>query len=171
MAAVVLSTYSGAWPAAFARLCAELTAVFAPTPVMLEHIGSTAVPGLVAKPVIDLLLGASYLSEVESKIPALATLGYAYVSKYERELPQRRYFVKSAAGELRVHLHAVVYRSPIWERHLRFRDALRNDPALASRYADLKLRLATAFANDKAAYTDAKAPFIRDVLSISSATD
>ena len=165
MASVVLSPYSDNWPTAFARFRAELVGAFAPIPVLIEHVGSTAVAGLVAKPVVDIVLGVRQLSDVESKIGTLAVLGYAYVSKYERELPSRRYFVKSAAGEHRVHLHAVVYRSPIWQQHLAFRDALRADSNLARQYAQLKLQLAAEFANDKAAYTDAKAPFIRAVLS------
>ncbi len=171
MAAVVLSAYTDAWQAAFARVRAELLLAFAPQLVKVEHIGSTAVRGLVAKPVLNVLLGAKHLSEIESRIQILAALGYAYVSKYERELPMRRYFVKSASGELRVHLHAVVHRSPLWQQHLLFRDALRADAGLASQYVELTLRLAAAFANDKAAYTDAKAPFIRSVLAGVGADD
>lgn len=166
MAEVVLSPYSDAWPDAFARVQAELVAAFAPAPVVVEHVGSTAVPGLVAKPVLDILLGAKQLSEIECRIHTLAALGFAYVSKYERELPQRRYFVHPALCSLRVHLHAVVYRSLFWQQQLAFRDALRADSGLAHEYARLKLRLAAKFVDDKAAYTDAKAPFIQSVLAL-----
>ena len=80
----------------------------------------------------------------------------------------RRYFVKSKSDSLRVHLHAVESGARFWKEHLAFRDALRADPALASQYAALKLRLAAEFANDTSAYTAAKAPFIQGVLSATS---
>ncbi len=165
MSTVVISPYSAAWPEFFTRVRAEILGAFAPLEVVVEHTGSTSVPGLPAKPVLDVLLGAGRLSEVESKIPALEGLGYSYVSKYERELPMRRYFVKAESALPRVHLHAVELGSPFWEEHLRFRDLLRTNPGLASRYAALKLRLAKEHALDKAAYTAAKAPFIQAVLS------
>ncbi len=77
----------------------------------------------------------------------------------------RRYFVKPAATSLRVHLHAVELGSLLWQEHLAFRDALRTDATLSSRYQSLKLRLAEEFAADKSAYTVAKGPFIRSVLA------
>ena len=165
MSNVVIQPYSLEWPARFVVLREELLSIFASSEVHVEHIGSTAVPGLVAKPVIDMLLGAESLSVIESGISLIEKHGYSYISKYERELPMRRYFVKSGNDSLRVHLHGVVQGSAIWKEHIAFRDALRTDPALASQYADLKLRLANEFANDKSAYTDAKAPFIQAVLS------
>ena len=149
----------------FSAVRAELLVVFAPLDVAVEHIGSTAVPGLLAKPVLDVLLGAPTLAHIETRIPALQQLAYLYVNKYEREIPTRRYFVKSDPGSLRVHLHAVESGSLLWCEHLTFRNALRADPDLRVRYAELKLRLATEFAHDKSAYTAAKAPFIREVTS------
>jgi GrpB-like predicted nucleotidyltransferase (UPF0157 family) len=163
--AVVVLPYAASWAASFQALREELLAAWPPAGVAVEHIGSTSVPGLVAKPVIDVLLGAASLAEIESRIPALAALGYEYIAKYEREIPLRRYFVGTTADSLRVHLHGVVAGSRIWNDHLGFRDALRADPALAARYAALKLRLAEEFARDKAAYTAAKAPFILAVLA------
>ena len=74
------------------RVTRRVRAVFA----TVEHIGGTSVPGLAAKPVIDVLLGAHSLADIESKIPPLNEVGYADVPKYERELPMRRYFVKSS---------------------------------------------------------------------------
>lgn len=165
MPTVVVSPYSSEWPAAFALVREELLIAFAPNAVEIEHVGSTSVPGLVAKPVVDVLLGTTSLQEVESKIPVLAALGYEYIPKYERELPCRRYFVKPSLASLRVHLHAVERGSRFWSEHLAFRDALRLDASLRSRYQALKLRFATEFADDKASYQHAKAPFIQSVLS------
>ena len=164
MASVVVSPYSSEWPNHFNALREELLSVFAPMAVAVEHIGSTLVPGLAAKPVIDVLLGARALVDIESKIEALGERGFEYVQKYERELPMRRYFVKSSATSLCVHLHAVELGSRLWREHLAFRDALRAEAALCSRYQTLKLRLAEEFANDKSGYTAAKGPFIQSVL-------
>lgn len=142
----------------------ELLATFAPEEINVEHVGSTAVPGLAAKPVIDVLLGAASLSVIESRIPALSKRGYAYVSKYERELPMRRYFVNASVGGLRVHVHAVEERSTFWRDHLGFRDILRANGKVRSEYQALKLRLAVQHAEDKSAYTSAKGPFIQAVV-------
>jgi GrpB-like predicted nucleotidyltransferase (UPF0157 family) len=165
MARVVVHSYSSDWPEQFRVVRAELLTVFAPLEVAIEHIGSTSVPGLAAKPVLDLLLGADSLAEIESKVGAIGRLGFEYVPKYEREIPERRYFVRPAAATLRIHLHGVVRDSRLWREHLGFRDALRAEPLLRSEYQALKLRLAREFAEDKAAYTEAKGPFIRAVLA------
>ena len=163
--AFVVSPYYAEWPGVFRGIRDELIAVFSPFAVAVEHIGSTSVPGLAAKPVIDVLLGAHALTDIESRIGPLGELGYAYISKYEREIPMRRYFVKSPAASLRVHVHGVEIDSPIWREHLAFRDALRGDSDLRARYQALKLRLAEAFADDKSAYTAAKGPFIQSVIA------
>lgn len=165
MAPVIVSPYSAEWPNSFRAVREELRRVFAPTMVAVEHIGSTAVPWLAAKPVIDVLLGAHSLTDLKSKINSLSELGYSYVPKYERELPMRRYFTKSSATSLRVHVHGVEVGSRLWREHLAFRDALRADSNLRAQYQSLKFDLARQFANDKSAYTDAKGPFIRSILT------
>jgi GrpB-like predicted nucleotidyltransferase (UPF0157 family) len=165
MPTVVLTPYSPDWPTQFHAICEELLSAFAPTPVTIEHIGSTSVPGLAAKPVIDVLLGAHSLADIESKIKPLNKIGYSYVPKYEREISVRRYFVKASATSLRVHLHAVELGSRLWQEHLAFRDRLRVDADLCAQYQALKLRLAEEFADDKSAYTTAKSPFIQAVLA------
>lgn len=165
MALVVVCPYSDAWPDLFRNLEDDLIRLFAPTTITVEHIGSTSVPGLAAKPVIDVLLGAASLADIESKIKFLSEHGYEYVSKYENEIPERRYFVMSPAGSLRVHIHAVVLGSRIWREQLAFRDALRGNSSLREQYQSLKLRLAEQFVNDKSAYSAAKNPFIESVLA------
>ena len=165
MAAVHLASPSAHWPEAFASLAGALAPVFAGTDARIEHIGSTAVPGLVAKPVLDVLVGVPALGVAEARREALEALGFRYRPEYEDVLPQRRYFTRDPGPGLRVHLHAVETDSPLWAGHLAFRDALRSDDALRDEYAALKQSLAVRFAHDKAAYTDAKAPFIARVLA------
>jgi GrpB-like predicted nucleotidyltransferase (UPF0157 family) len=164
MPAVEILPYSDAWPEHFRVVRDELRAACAPTPVTVEHTGSTSVPGLAAKPVIDVLLGVSTLRDVESRIASLGDLGYNYVQKYERELPMRRYFVRAEGATPRVHVHAVEIESNFWWEQLAFRDRLRHDSTLRAQYQSLKLQLAAQFADDKAAYTAAKGPFIQAML-------
>lgn len=165
MAIVTLVDYQHEWPERFREAASELQTVFAGLTAQIEHVGSTSVAGLCAKPVLDILLGAQTLAQIESRGSALAGLGYRYRPEYEAELPERRYFVRQEGSGPRIHLHAVVFGSPFWQRHLAFRDALRGDPNLARRYGELKRALALAHAHDRAAYTDAKGPFIAEVLS------
>nr|AAL24531.1 orf174EGC125 [uncultured bacterium] len=165
MSSVIVSPYSEEWPNIFRQVRQELLSVFVPITVSIEHIGSTSVPGLAAKSVIDVLLGAGSLPNVESKIEPLGRLGYNYVSKYEQELSMRRYFVKSPATSLRIHLHAVELGSRFWQEHLAFRDLLRSDTELRSNYQSLKLQLAHEHSHDKSAYSVAKGPFIQAALA------
>lgn len=141
--------------------------MFGSTAIQIKHIGSTSIVGLNAKPVIDILLGAPSLQEIESCIGVLEEHGYTYVMKYETELPQRRYFVKAVtmSTPFRLHVHGVTIGFTMWREHLYFRDQLRSDPALREAYRRLKQRLASQFAHDKSAYTDAKSPFISAVLA------
>lgn len=162
---VVIKRYSPQWPLIYAHLHDALHPAFAPLAVHVEHIGSTSVPHLAAKPVIDILLGATSLKAIESRIAALARIGYTYVPDHERVLPERRYFVKTLPSSVRVHLHAVEFGSRFWCEHLAFRDALRSHSDLRVRYEKLKRALAVKYKRDKAAYTTAKGAFIQSVLA------
>ncbi|HET7565096.1 MAG TPA: GrpB family protein [Gemmatimonadaceae bacterium] len=160
---IVLSEYDPSWPAQFAAERTRILDALGSLKAEIEHIGSTAVPGLVAKPVIDITIGRSAESKLRPYIDALQRLGYEY--RGESGIPGRHYFRR---GRPRTrHLHLVPYGGDLWRHHLRFRDRLRADPALAAQYAALKRRLATQFAADRVAYTEAKAPFITRVLSVS----
>ncbi len=160
-----IAPYSKTWPINFAAIQSHLRLIFTEPSIEIEHIGSTAVPGMCAKPVIDVLVGAHSLARIEAAIPDLAAAGYAYISKYEVEIPMRRYFVKSESELARVHVHAVCKGSEIWNAHLGFRELLRADAKKRKAYAQLKLELASLHKDDKAAYTEAKAPFIRQMLA------
>ena len=160
---VQLSPYSPLWPAIFDYERGQLAAVLGDA-MRIEHIGSTAVPGLGAKPIIDVLVGAPDLPSIEARIPALQACGYQYVKEFERALPERRYFRRTDGQPGHFHVHAVACGGPFWTSHLAFRDALRSDAALAEEYWKLKTRLAARFPNDREAYTDGKGDFIRRVL-------
>jgi GrpB-like predicted nucleotidyltransferase (UPF0157 family) len=166
MSSVIIAPYTNDWPRQFAQVQSGLLAGFAEMFVQVEHIGSTSIPGLASKPVIDVMLGADTLSVIESRIEFLERSGYQYVSKYEKELPMRRYFVKPEGHSFpRVHLHGVVLGSQFWQEYITFRNALRSDSALLAEYQSLKIELAARFVHDKSSYTAAKTPFIRSVLT------
>jgi GrpB-like predicted nucleotidyltransferase (UPF0157 family) len=159
-----LSAYSPMWPAIFDMERVRLDQLFGPGTVEIEHIGSTAVPGLGAKPVIDVMVGAAALEVFEIRMPELQAEGYRYVPELEKSNPGRRYFVKTDGQPGNFTLHAVVAGTAYWREHLAFRDALRMSPTLCEEYWRIKRRAATRHPNDRTAYADAKAAFIRMVL-------
>lgn len=133
----------------------------------VEHVGSTAVPGLAAKPVIDLMASVADPDVVVVQAgDRLAADGWCYVPpELDRKL-WRRFFVKPDASGLRrlAHLHVIQAGHQRWAEQIAFRDALRCDDQLARSYGDLKQRLAAQHAGDREAYTDAKAEFVADAL-------
>lgn len=131
----------------------------------IEHIGSTAVPDLGAKPVIDILVGVERLAEAENCIEPLEHLGYEYCPEFEDEMPNRRYFRKTASGRHTHHLHVVAQGGDFWERHLLFRDYLREHDDVVRQYDELKRELAEKHPQDIAAYTEAKTEFIESVVA------
>lgn len=159
---IAIAVYDPEWPRRFAREAARLGAALGATVVRLEHFGSTSVPGLAAKDIIDIQLSvAAFAPEAAYRAP-LERLGYEYRPDDE---PEHRLFrLESPAGQRLVHLHLCEAGSDWERRHLRFRDRLRADPTLAAAYERLKRTLAPQF-NDGNAYADAKGPFIREVLA------
>jgi GrpB-like predicted nucleotidyltransferase (UPF0157 family) len=134
----------------------------------VEHAGSTAVPGLAAKPVIDLMAPVSDLDVAAEQAPArLAADGWHYVPPELDQRPWRRFFVKpDASGQRReAHLHLIQAGHPRWAEQITFRDALRRDGQLAQRYEDLKRRLATQHGHDREAYSTGKEQFVAAVLA------
>ena len=129
----------------------------------VEHCGSTSIASIPAKPILDILVGIPAFLDVTSIATALAPLGYEHATW--AGVPGHEVFGK---GDPRTHLvHVVPLDGPAWHRMLRFRDALRKDPSLASEYAELKRALAARYPHNRSAYTDAKGEFIVRVLSTS----
>ena len=132
----------------------------------IHHVGSTAVPGLAAKPVIDILVGIDDLDRARENIEPLAGLAYRYAPYRVDEM---LWFCKPDPARRTHHLHLVPTGSYRFVAELAFRDHLRAHPEVAHRYAALKRELASRFSHDREAYTQAKAPFIRDVLDRAAA--
>lgn len=139
-----------------------------PALVAIDHIGSTAIPGIHAKPIIDMLAVTDDLALLDEETSRLEALGYEAMSEFG--IPGRRYFRRNnSAGERTHQIHAFQAGSPQIARHLSFRDYLRAHPAAAREYDALKQRLAQAHPNDIGAYTDGKDAFIRDIDSRAAA--
>jgi GrpB-like predicted nucleotidyltransferase (UPF0157 family) len=147
----------------------RLEALLAPWLVArIEHIGSTAIPGLLAKPIIDLQAAVVDLHNADSVAAALAPHDWHYVDPDLDRRPWRRFFIKVADGRRSAHLHVMTINSPRWNQQIAFRDALCADPSLIVEYAALKRAVAAKHTADRETYTAAKADFIRSVLARST---
>ncbi len=153
-----LVPHDPAWAGRFADEARAIRAVIGPWLTGgVEHVGSTAVPGLAAKPVIDIMAGVADLESSRACIEPLGGLGYLYAPYREDVM---HWFCKPDPAARTHHLHLVPTGSPRWRRVLAFRDLLRRDPAAATEYAALKQTLAARFPHDREAYTDGKTALI-----------
>lgn len=157
---VVLVPSSKGWSTAFEREAFDLKLHIADRMRGMEHVGSTSISGIRAKPILDIMLGVSKLVDGLELVPSLSELGYQL--RPSARLPGEHVFAKGAP---RTHLlHMVEYQGEVWQQKLAFRDALRENPHLALSYEKLKVELATRFADDRASYTEGKTAFVRDVV-------
>jgi GrpB-like predicted nucleotidyltransferase (UPF0157 family)/ribosomal protein S18 acetylase RimI-like enzyme len=159
---VALSPYDARWPQLFELERAALERAIGPwASGGIHHVGSTAVPGLAAKPVIDILVGVDDLESSRACFEPLARLDYLY-APYLAE--QMHWFCKPEPGRRTHHLHLAPAGGRRFAEELAFRDRLRADPAAAAEYASLKRELAERFREDREAYTEAKSEFVARVL-------
>lgn len=165
---VELVPYDPRWPRLFEQERAHLVACLPGDLVRrIEHFGSTAVPGLAAKPIVDMLVEVTDLEATRDRIaPILEAQGYDYfwrASSGEDTPPFYAWFIKrDAAGRRTHHVHMVERHFEHWDRLL-FRDYLIAHPDVAREYAALKQRLSDRHPNDRIAYTEAKGDFVREV--------
>jgi GrpB-like predicted nucleotidyltransferase (UPF0157 family) len=162
--AIELTDHDPAWRDRFAEQQARLAVILAPwLGGEIEHIGSTGVPGLRAKPIVDVLAPVRSLAEAQKAVPALANDGWLFWP----EDPNRHYrlwFLRPTPAARTHHLQIIQHDDPAFRALVLFRDALRGDAGLRSTYAGLKDDLAKTFRDDREAYTNAKADFVRTVL-------
>jgi GrpB-like predicted nucleotidyltransferase (UPF0157 family) len=157
---IAIVEYDPAWPALFMELRDRIAAALGPLALSIEHVGSTAVPGLAAKPVID-LDAVVRAAEVPAAISALERIGY----RHEGDLGvEGREAFHQPPDAPRHHLYVCAEGNPALSNHLSFRDCLRANPAIAREYAALKMELASRYRHDRARYTEAKSAFIQSVL-------
>jgi len=158
---IALVTYDPDWPHAYERSLQRLmTAIDRSHFLGVEHIGSTSVPGLSAKPIIDMLAAVSELTTVDGLVKSIEALGYV---TWFGEPGRRSFELRDAKGRATDHLHIVAHNSPNWHEPIRFRDWLRSDPGNRDAYEKLKRQLA-AFHDDTRTYSAAKTDFIQSTL-------
>jgi GrpB-like predicted nucleotidyltransferase (UPF0157 family) len=178
---IVIADYDPTWPARFEAECDRIVAACGPDVfVAIEHVGSTAVPGLPAKPIIDMMPGVRSLADVTpGRVRRLEGIGWEYVPEYERDdprwgdgMPDRRYFRKDERGERAFHMHLVEAGSEFWTTHLLFRDWLRAHPEDMRAYAEVKRCIAREYntlpegsRNVNLDYTENKSDFIASVMA------
>jgi GrpB-like predicted nucleotidyltransferase (UPF0157 family) len=163
-APVEIVPYDPSWPGQFTqeeRMLRGALAAWLAGPI--EHIGSTAIPGLAAKAVIDIMAGVETLDVSRPAIAALADLDYCY---FPYRADSEHWFCKPSAAFRTHHLHLIPVGSPRWREAIAFRDYLRSHSQIATEYADLKRHLAHEHRLDREAYTDAKAPFITHITGL-----
>jgi len=162
-----IAPYDPQWPPLYEQEKQRLQAALGSVLLAIEHIGSTAVPGLEAKPIIDMLAGVSHLEDLSEYVPALQRLGYE--DARINPVFQRRLFCIGGYNEGSHHLHVVVYGSDPWLLPLRFRDYLRTHTDARTQYGELKQQLARRHERDLDGYSEGKGPFIEAILAAAQA--
>jgi GrpB-like predicted nucleotidyltransferase (UPF0157 family) len=155
--------YDHDWPRRYAEERDRIATAIGEAALAIEHVGGTAVPGLPAKPVIDLIVGVDDIERAGPAVAGLINLGYEYIPELESQLPDRRYFRRGSPETH--HVHMVPLSSDYFAEHLLFRDYLRSHPQAAEEYGKLKRGLAVRFPFDRDAYRAGKLPFIDMVVA------
>jgi len=160
---VQVAPHDPAWPSAFEEAASALRQALGDGILGAENIGSTAVPGLPAKPVIDIMLVVEDFDAARPLVRRIEELGYWYCG--ENGIPRRHYFIREdESGDVTHHLHVLEDTSLEARKHRLFRDRLRASPADRDAYGELKLRLAAAHGQDRAAYQEGKTALIERIL-------
>ncbi|MDQ6693381.1 MAG: GrpB family protein [Chloroflexota bacterium] len=151
-----------AWPGLYEELSLPLSKAFGEYALDIQHVGSTSVPRIASKPVIDIAVAIAKYPLPGDVIRAVEKLGYEHRSEFG--IPHRHYFRKGGPGEQAVHVHANVLGSEAWLNQTTFRDYLRAHAERARQYEALKRELAQQYASDAEAYTESKSAFILETL-------
>ncbi|MFD5854348.1 GrpB family protein [Cytobacillus pseudoceanisediminis] len=159
---VFIEEYTSDWVKQFQEEREILKEIIGEKVIAIEHIGSTSVEGLGAKPILDIAIGVNDLEVVSEFIEPLKQIGYEFV--YHKEFPERRFFRKGQWRAGTHHLHFYKFQGEHWNNQILFRNYLRNNPGVSKEYHQLKVDLAEKFQFDRVSYTENKAPFIQNVL-------
>src|SRR5579864_8381123 len=160
-APIVIEDYDPHWPEQFEVLRARIAPALGPLAAVIEHVGSTAIPGLAAKPIIDIDVLLRSAADLPEAITRLATLGYQH--RGDLGVPGREAF-RPLPNNVTHHLYVCVPECLEYARHIKFRNHLRMRPEDARAYEHLKRALAVEFRNDREAYNHAKTEFVERVL-------
>jgi len=159
--------YDPKWPLMYEAEKERIASALGPLVRAIEHIGSTSVAGLAAKPTIDALVGIHNLADVGKCIVPLEQIGYQHRPAFESQFLGGHYFRRrNELGQHTYHIHVTEFNSEFWNRHIGFRNYLRTHPEAARQYEQLKRGLAQKFPNDRERYTEGKSEFIRGIEKI-----
>jgi GrpB-like predicted nucleotidyltransferase (UPF0157 family) len=160
---VRLVPYTAQWARLFAAERRRIESALGALALAVEHVGSTAVPGLCAKPILDIGVAVRRSADAAACVAPLMRLGYEYLG--DRRGTGGHFFAKGDDARRTHYVHVVAHDSAEWADYLRFRERLRADAAARDEYAQLKVALAAAHATDRESYTRAKEAFIRRILA------
>ena len=158
---VVLRTHNPLWGELFKQEKELISSVIADFLIDIQHIGSTVIPNIVAKPIIDIAVAIDSIDNIEKIIPPLENIGFIY--RGEQGIPDRHLFVKGGEN-VRTHLHVMQKGHYEWDKHILFRDYLKKHPNDAKQYSELKQKLFLKYGNDREKYTDSKSDFIQNII-------
>lgn len=162
---VKLLPHNPKWSGLFEKEQKILSQALAGLIIDIQHIGSTSIPGIPAKPIIDIDIGIKSMKNSKNFIKIFEDLGYEYRPNFGG-LKTQLLFVKGPEAKRTHYIHLMKYNGSIWKKDLAFRDYLRKNKEKAGKYANLKKELASKFADDRANYTAHKASFIRKAIRI-----
>ncbi len=162
---VEIVPYDVRWPTQYEAERDRLLQLFPATFSAMEHVGSTAVTGMAAKPIIDILAVVPSMDVADKVTARLAECDYLFSADFNAQLGDSRWLMKHSNGRRTYHLHMVLSGSKHWVDKIRFRDLLRVDSSLARKYVTLKIDLAQKHAADREAYTEAKGVFVSGALA------
>ncbi len=161
---IVIVEYNRHWPILYEKERKCILQAVGDKIVAIEHIGSTSIPDLGAKNIIDMMAGIEALGRAEDCLSSLANVGYVDVTP-QPGMTDWYYCLGKSQHGIGYHLHMVKFKSAHWKKHLVFRDFLRKNPEAAQEYYRLKRELASRYGVDHEGYTEAKTPFIESVLA------
>lgn len=160
---VKLVPHRKAWRSLFKQEKARIETALKSLHVHVAHIGSTAIPGIAAKPVIDILVGVHSMKDAEKCLRPLKKIGFQNIK--DRGDPRRRlFFIKGGSSLSTHHLHIVKYGGKIWRGHTAFPHYLRTHKTLAKKYEALKKEAAKKFGKDRESYTTSKGKFVQTII-------
>jgi GrpB-like predicted nucleotidyltransferase (UPF0157 family) len=148
------------WSLRFSAERDRLSNALGPVAIDIQHVGSTAVPGILAKPILDIAVAIQSFENFYPFVPLLVALGYEYRGEYG--IPRRHYFVHGTPRRTH-HVHMLEQHSADWERHIRFRDRLLRSPAIAAQYSELKLASVSESSGNRDLYQSLKLSFIAKI--------
>ncbi|MDQ3019212.1 MAG: GrpB family protein [Bacteroidota bacterium] len=161
---IIIEEYNPDWKKQFEKEKQILHRILSGIDLKIEHVGSTSVNGLGAKPIIDIMIGLANFNVADWLVENMSNSGYEYISKYENIFPHRRYFIKIVKGKITHQIHMVAEGGDFWKRTILFRDQLRKSDEDRRNYFEHKKKLSEQDWNYGNDYADAKSEFIRTVV-------